>query len=304
VKVGPYTLSTEPRKEGGQAFVYFSTDPDSGERVAIKIARPTEWSRLRMKKEIKAQQALDHPNVLPILAHDEGYGWYAAVRANGSLDDFGPFPAARRSYLRVGLMGVASAVGHAHQEGYVHRDLSPGNVLVFPGGWAVSDWGFVREPRTVGVVRMTQPLERFGTLDFMAPEMMLDPSKAGPPADIFSIGCLASWGTGLDRGEAGPEDDPSTAWWRMLIDGATRYEPSARWTMQDVETHLRSTPPLSAAPAAARLEAVQPISGDSQVVRIADYRRERAYEPCPHCASTAGGDATDRCLGCHAMFGH
>jgi serine/threonine protein kinase len=194
-----------------------------------------------MKKEIKAQEGLDHPNILPVLAHGDDFEWYATRRAECSLDALGPFSQGEWMQLRAGLLGVVSALSYAHAKGLVHRDLSSGNVLVFAHGWAVSDWGFVYVPPRGGL-RMTQPLERFGTPEFMAPEMAIDPANVGPPADIFSFGRLAAWGTGLRRGESFDDDDAAVRWWRLLIDGTTRYEPGARWTNRDVETHLRSQP--------------------------------------------------------------
>lgn len=291
MRFGPYSVDPHHRKEGGQAFVYFSEDPETGEQVAIKVARPSEWSRKRMKEEIKVQKNLDHPNTLPILAHDEAFGWYATRRADCSLEEIGPFRRERWTYLRVGLMGVASAVRHAHTKGYIHRDISTGNVLVFKGGWAVADWGFVYARPTRGAPRMTQPLERFGTPEFMAPEMAVDPMNVREPADIFAIGRLAAWGTGLRRGESHTDDNAVVSWWRRLIDGTTAYEPAMRWTMRDVEAHLRPKP--SVVLGARRLPPTTlPRSGGPT---------PRADDPCPHCLSQLGRDAAERCLGCHAM---
>src|ERR1700722_1634365 len=221
---------------GGQAFVFFSVDPDTGQEVAIKVARPSAWSRDRMAREIKVQQKLEHPNILPILDHDPALGWYATSRGAAGLESRGPFPRAEWTRLRVGLMGVASAIGYAHELGYLHSDISSGNVLVFSAGWAVSDWGFVYEPPRKGAPRMTQHLERFGTPEFMAPEMVVDPKIAGTSADIYSIGRLATWGTGLERGESRADDDAAVSWWRQLIDSTTAWDPHDRWTMRDVET--------------------------------------------------------------------
>jgi serine/threonine protein kinase len=289
MQIGPYTVDEALRKAGGQAFVYFSTDPLSGERVAIKVARPSEWSRKRMKKEIQVQGALTHPNILRVVRHAEDFSWYATREAECSLEDLGPFPREQWQYFRAGMLGVVSAVAHAHAAGYVHRDLSPGNILVFSDGWAVADWGFVYvSPR--GGPRQTQPLERFGTPDFMAPEMAVDPRQVGPPADIYSIGRLAVWGTGLSRGDADPED-PASRWWRQLIDGATRYEPDARWTMHDVQTHLRSELPSEG-----------PGRTKSPGVLGSPFGRLRRGEPCPNCRSDVGCDSAERCLRCHAII--
>jgi serine/threonine protein kinase len=290
VRFGRYVVDPDHRKEGGQAFVYFTHDPDTGTPVAIKVARPSQWSHRRMRREIRAQEELVHPNILPVLARGEDYRWYAAQRAECSLEDLGLLPSEQWMYLRAGLLGIGSAVSYAHASGYIHRDISAGNVLVFAHGWAVGDWGFVYVSPKDGV-RMTQPLERFGTPEFMAPEMAVDPMNVGTEADVFSIGRLAVWSTGLKRGEAGTTDDPTVRWWRLLIDSCTMYEPSARWTMRDVETHLRTATPTLAPPSTSAPVFDLPISA-------------WAREECPRCHRQLGRDASERCLGCHASLAY
>jgi serine/threonine protein kinase len=282
VRLGPYILEDSPRKEGGQAFIYFGRDRRSGTKVALKIARPSDWSLRRMKREIAVQSTLDHPNILPIIGHDGERRWYATLEATASLDDIGPFAKRDWTRFRVGLLGIASAVRYAHEAGYIHRDLSPGNVLIFPDRWVVSDWGFVYERPQSGP-RLTQPLERFGTPDFMAPEMVTDPMNVTTAADVFSIGRIAVWGTGLKPRETGPDDDGLVSWWRRFIDGTTPYDPQERWTMHDVVTHLRAKP---------------------VVLPNAAFETPASRTPaeaCPQCGSTRGRDAAGRCLSCHTL---
>lgn len=278
MRVGPYLVDTEHRKEGGQAFVYFGAGSDR--QIAVKVARPSNWSHQRLKREIAVQSRLDHPNVLKIIRHDAENGWYAMSRAQGSLEDLGPFPRYEWTRLRVGLLAIAQAVTHAHERGYVHRDLSPANILIYPDRWVVADWGFVCEPFRPGQ-RMTQPLERFGTPEFMAPELLVDPRDAKPPADVFSIGRIAAWGTGLRGDAVGEGEDQLTNWWRRLIEGAAAYEPKLRWTMREVLTHLRAQPRV--VPAA-------------RITSVAG-----GVEACPRCGSGAGRDGAEHCLSCHWM---
>jgi hypothetical protein len=126
---------------------------------------------------------------------------------------------------------------------------------------------------------MTQPLERFGTPEFMAPELLLDPRDAKPSADVFSIGRIAAWGTGLLRDEGGQREDQLTGWWQRLIEGAAAYEPKLRWTMREVLTHLRGQPHVVSAG------------------RITS--RAGVVEACPRCGSGVGRDGAERCLSCH-----
>ncbi|MGP0102106.1 MAG: protein kinase domain-containing protein [Solirubrobacteraceae bacterium] len=277
VQVGPYLVDGEHPKEGGQAFVYFGAD--GGKRIAVKVARPSNWSRQRLKREIAVQTRLDHPNVLKIIRHDAEGGWYAMRRALGSLEDLGPFPKSEWTRLRVGLFAVSQAVSHAHELSFVHRDLSPANILIFPDRWVVADWGFVCEPFQPGL-RMTQPLERFGTPEFMAPELLLDPRDAKASADVFSIGRIAAWGTGfLQDPDEARDNDQLTGWWLKLIDGAAAYEPKLRWTMRDVITHLRAQP---------------------KVVSGATLKDPTGRcDVCPRCGSGLGRDGAERCLSCH-----
>lgn len=291
MRFGRYTVEPQTFLEGGQARVYFTVDPRDGTRVAIKVARPSAWSRKRMQREIRTQQDLDHPNILVVREHAEHFGWYATDQAECSLDGLGPFSRSQWMHLRAGLLGVASAVAYAHGEGLIHRDLSPGNVLVFAGGWAVADWGFVTAPRNKKAPRMTEPLERFGTPDFMAPEQAADPRNVGPPADIYAIGRIAAWGTTLNRGEAQADDHPFTAWWRLLIDGTTSYDPEKRWTMHDVETHLRLRP---------RSDATRQLGLPGFDVPLMASRDD----VCPYCRSDVGRDGGEHCLRCHAHLAY
>jgi len=192
-----------------------------------------------MRREIAIQSELEHPNILPIVDQDADRGWYATRRALSSLEDLGPFARDEWTRLRVGLLAVAQAVAYAHSHGYVHRDLSPANILIFADRWVVADWGFVYEKPKAGP-RMTQPLERFGTPDFVAPELVFDPREVTASADVFSIGRIAAWGTDIEQSGLTGGNDTWLRWWRALIDGAAAYEPRLRWTMSDVIAHLRA----------------------------------------------------------------
>lgn len=285
VRFGPYEVDSASRREGGQAFVYLTTDPRDGARVAVKVARPTKWSRERMEREILTQQSLRHPNILTIREHADDFSWYVTKQAAGSLEDFGPFPREQWMSVRAGMLGIVSAVRHAHDQELIHRDIAPGNVLVFAAGWAVSDWGFVYVPPKKAP-RMTLPLERFGTPEFVAPEQIANPHDVGPAADVYSIGRLAAWATGLRPGEGVLSDHPFTAWWRLLIDGTVQVDAAQRWTMRDLATHLRSRP-----------------SGGQQLsledFRLTDVTREGV---CPQCGNDAGSDPAERCHRCRASL--
>ncbi|MFP6753123.1 MAG: serine/threonine-protein kinase, partial [Pirellulaceae bacterium] len=86
------------------------------------------------------------------------------------------------------IMQAAMGLDHAHQQGLIHRDVKPGNVMVTPKGVAkVSDLGlagFVHaaddDPRNGKIV---------GTADYLPPEQIRNPTDITPSSDIYSLGC-------------------------------------------------------------------------------------------------------------------
>jgi serine/threonine protein kinase len=293
VRLGSYELDSKAALFGGQAFVHFGHDILTGERVAVKRARPSEWSRNRMKREIKVQRTLEHPNVLPILDADADDRWYAMRAADQSLEDYGPLPRANWMRLSAGLLGISDALRYAHGLGYIHRDISPGNILIFRDRWVLADWGFVYHRDGPGP-RLTRPLEHFGHPDFTSPEMLLDPRRVGPLSDVFSLGRVARWGTGLTADQGRPDDPPDVRWWRTLIEGTSPWEPESRWTLDDVITHLRKTPalPRDARPPTMMRDILNP------QVAVSVSRPRVTFDQCPNCGTYEGRDSQERCLSC------
>src|SRR5439155_20358799 len=116
---------------------------------------------------------VDHPNVMPIVAHSTADGWYSMPLASRA------FCEAKRPVPDGDLLAlvrqVAAGLAAAHANGFVHRDIKPANVLELSivGGicWAVSDWGLVRKPVGQTTVALTVAQQSFGTYAFAAPEM-------------------------------------------------------------------------------------------------------------------------------------
>jgi serine/threonine protein kinase len=283
MRIGPYLVELEPIATGGQGIIYRGSRAGSTEDVAIKVVTPSrnafvhEAKIRRIQREVDALVLLGHPNAPPVLEADLIGGWYAMPVANGNLDDL--FDRGRLPWqaLRAGLLGVAAVIARAHELELVHRDLHPGNVLIYPDRWCVADWGFVFNPR---VSRQTRQMFVFGREFYIAPEIQRDPQVVKPAADIFAIGRLAERGAHL--GPNRDSDGPAAAWWRTLINGAGAYDERQRWTITDVLAHLRAPLPMS------RPAAVGPTAGDET-------------EVCPNCGSPYGFDAACRCLRCHAI---
>ena len=85
---------------------------------------------------------------------------------------------------------VAGGLRAAHDVGLVHRDLKPSNlVLTDDGRVKIVDFGLMREYAST----RTPANVVLGSLDFVAPEQLTDPTIVGPPADVYSLGVVLFW---------------------------------------------------------------------------------------------------------------
>jgi serine/threonine protein kinase len=185
---------------GGMGVVYLAEEVALGRVVALKVLAPEHvqdpTARGRFQFEIKSAVAIEHPHVVPIYgAGYEGGQFYLAMRfVRGEdllrvLDTDGPLSEARA--LRI-VGQIASALHAVHEQGIVHRDIKPQNVLVWNAGEPdehsfLTDFGIARaldESR-----RLTQ-FGALGTRGYMAPEL-LDGMAPTPACDQFSLACVA-----------------------------------------------------------------------------------------------------------------
>src|SRR3954447_10151491 len=120
---------------GGMASVLLAEDERLGRHVAIKRlhAEAPEDTARRFRREARLGASLNHPNlvsVYDIVTDDEGVlivMEYVDGETLRDAIDRGPLPTERA--LEV-LRGVAVALDHAHEEGIVHRDVKPANILL------------------------------------------------------------------------------------------------------------------------------------------------------------------------------
>ncbi len=196
LRIGKYALE-EKLGEGGNGQVFAARDTVLGRRVALKllhgqlITDATVAGRFRQEAQAMAQ--LSHPNV--VVMHDfvsEGPRWAIVMElvergeTLGSLiKREGRLQPARA--VRI-AMGVASALGHAHARGIVHRDVKPGNVLVLRDGIRetakLTDFGIAR---VMHGERRTGAQLTLGTLWYIAPEQAQS-SGVDARADVYSLG--------------------------------------------------------------------------------------------------------------------
>jgi serine/threonine-protein kinase len=179
--------------EGGMGVVYEGRDPRLGRRVAIKFLSPkhqgdTELAA-RFLREARATASLDHPNVITVFASGEhGLHPFMVMR----------FVDGTTAAERVGVVGalplpevadiarqVCDGLQCIHAQGYVHRDIKPGNLMLDRNGRVtILDFGLTRARDS----DHTQSGVLFGTVGFMAPEQALNPRGVDARADLYSLG--------------------------------------------------------------------------------------------------------------------
>src|ERR1700750_3176184 len=177
-RVGNYEILEEIGR-GGMGVIYRARQRHSRRIVALKRvsshhADPQD-TLMRFRREAQAAANLDHPNILPIYEvseSDEGLPFFSMKLASGgSLLEAAP---GLRSEPRraVALMAkVAHAVQYAHEQGILHRDLKPGNILLDGRGEPlVSDFGLAKWLEPTG--RLTRTPTIFGTPGYIAPEQV------------------------------------------------------------------------------------------------------------------------------------
>jgi serine/threonine protein kinase/DNA-binding SARP family transcriptional activator len=187
---------------GGMSVVYLAEHDWLQRKVALKVLAPQlaedERFRERFVRESRLAASLDHPNVIPIFeAGASGADLFIAMRyVEGTdlrtlLHEGGALEPARAVDI---VRQVAAALDAAHEQGLVHRDVKPGNVLLARqrGSEAgehvyLSDFGLTK--RSASDSGITGTGQFVGTLDYAAPEQF----KGDTPdvrTDVYSLGCV------------------------------------------------------------------------------------------------------------------
>jgi eukaryotic-like serine/threonine-protein kinase len=141
--------------QGGMGRIRTAIDRRLGRKVALKeLLFHTDRLAARFVREARVAAALQHPNIIPIYdvgCWGDGTPFYTMRLVEGRtlsavLDDTHTLDA--RMALLPAIIAAADAVGFAHAQGVVHRDLTPGNILLGDyGETIVIDWGLAKDLR-------------------------------------------------------------------------------------------------------------------------------------------------------------
>lgn len=188
--------------------VYGATDTSSGASVVLKRLRPPDyrgdltpaWFRRRFTQEVAAMGMVRHPGILTLLEtwiDDQGIPHLVMPRIFGPtlrnyIDERGRLPLAAAGCL---IEDVAATLGAAHEQGVVHCDIKPENIMlrpnehrpVFPHDTFVIDFGTSAVHLQSSI--LSQSSRPAGTAGYMAPEQIL--GRYSTATDVYSFAILS-----------------------------------------------------------------------------------------------------------------
>ncbi len=180
---------------GGMSTVYRAFDTTLERQVAIKLMHQvfaSDDDQLeRFRREARAVARLNHPHVVGVIdaGEDEGTPYIVFEHIQGEtlkerIRRLGTLPIAEAVAYAI---EIARALGAAHEQGIVHRDVKPQNVLLDEEGSAkVTDFGIARTRDQDG---LTQDGRVLGTTDYVSPEQALGHHVTGQ-SDLYSLGIV------------------------------------------------------------------------------------------------------------------
>jgi serine/threonine protein kinase len=289
-RLGQYTVLDEIGR-GGMGQVFLAEHAMMGRHVALKVlprAKSTPEYEAAFQREIRVLARLDHENLVRALdAGHDAKVYYLVTELVPGLD-------LRRQVLKYGpldelaaasvITQAAQGLAYAHEQGLVHRDVKPGNVLVTQDGRVkVLDLGLAgsmldAESTSTGTGRVV------GTLDYMAPEQIISADTVGPAADVYGLGCTLYFalagqvpfpgGTRKEKARRQLADFPTPlsklaphidAELRRVVEDMMKKSPAERiGTATEVIQRLRPWTPRSAVPMSR-----SPVSADRRPVDVA-----------------------------------
>ena len=253
--------------QGGMGQVFKAHDSATGRIVAVKVLpldKSTPEAIANFDREIRMLASMDHPRLVAALAGErDGKVHFLVTEYVPGLD-------LRKLVRREGPLGMTAAANiiyqaaegleYAHNQGVIHRDVKPGNVLVTPEGEAkLSDLGLAgpleggqeSDPRFGKIV---------GTADYLSPDQINSPWSPTPAWDIYALGCTLYYAvTGKVPFPGGTTSDKAMAHCKLRPLDPRRLNPRLTAEFVDMMADMMAKDATQRIPSAAAVkERLQP----------------------------------------------
>jgi len=223
---------TEEIGRGGMGIVYRGLDPKLGREVALKRPKPEYMARhdfaSRFLREARTASRLMHPNITTVFAafEEDGVPWLAMELVEGGslrerLQDGRPLSTAE---VITNAEGLTDALRVAHENGILHADINPNNILLGRDGRArLTDFGLARARNAPGDVPVFDAADIptwsspdvAGTRGYMAPEHVRT-GRIDERSDIFCLGLVLSE---MSTGRSVFAGQRTVEWIGAVVDG-------------------------------------------------------------------------------------
>jgi serine/threonine protein kinase len=182
--------------EGGMAVVYKAYDTHLDCSVAVKVILPsyehTDKFLKRFEREARALAKLSHPNIVGVIDYGQRDGLPYLVMEylpGGTLKQKLGQSMSWQEAARL-IAPIARALAYAHQQGILHRDVKPSNILITQSGEPMlSDFGLAKILEAQETVDLTGSMGVVGTPEYMAPEQITG-NEVDRRADIYALGVV------------------------------------------------------------------------------------------------------------------
>jgi hypothetical protein len=250
-----YVLKREVAR-GGMGVVYLAHDVALDRPVAVKLLAPehaTAELAARFLREAQVLARLHHPNIVTVhrVSEKSGLFYYIMEWLDGeSLQERlarGPLPLPQ--VVRIGSELLA-ALGEAHRQRWIHRDVKPGNIFLSDNRAILTDFGIARtlDPEAE---TLTETRQTIGTLAYMSPEQR-EGGHVSEASDIYSAGlvlyeaaCGRRW---WQRDQDSHEWSGVPSRLRRVLRKAMEHNPANRWASAQLfgeELNRRAKPSLA-----------------------------------------------------------
>lgn len=269
-RIGPYEVMQSVAR-GGMATVFAARDTRDNASVAIKLLLPivqSDEARSRFRREFRALSRIQHENVLRVFEWGlwGDRPWFSMELVSGhdlrreaeSLPMLAP--ELRFARVRQLLLQVCRALMAIHERGLVHRDVTPGNIMVSPDGRVrLMDFGVVKE---LGA-ELTAVGEVIGTVAYMAPEQITS-QQVDTRADLYSLGAVLY----------------------LLLTGKRPFSAHTLHGFMEKHLHQAPKPPREVDP-------LVPRDLDEICLRLLEKQPSRRYASASHLLQVLGGQVDD-----------